>query len=87
MEYQELKFLKKLFQDHSKSIVGRLCKQNELVRDNKNLIPEQKLDILKAFNRELVYESFRDLLNHIKCYNNGHNDVQQYKIYKKPSGQ
>lgn len=86
MEYEELKFLEELFKKHSKSIVGRLCKQNEIIRDKEGLSDEQKLDIVKKFNRELVYESFRDLMNQVKCFSKGQK-FEKYSVYKPPSGQ
>lgn len=72
------KFIKKLLQDKSRSIVGRLCKRIELLDDNAS--EENKSKILKAFVRELIYENFRDLENEIKCYNYGQTYEKQ-KIY------
>jgi len=76
------KFIKKLLQDKSRSIVGRLCKRIELLDDNAS--EENKSKILKAFVRELIYENFRDLENEIKCYNYGQT-YEKHKIFETPS--
>ena len=72
----EEQFLHQLLMSHSRSIVGRLCKQNELIKEDNSLSEAQKLDLLKSFNRELIYETSRDLENQIKCYIRG-------KVYEK----
>lgn len=67
------KFLKILFKDCSRGMVGRLCKQIEILQDKKDLSERQKFNLLKDFNRELVYEEFRNILNQVKVYNKGLN--------------
>jgi len=83
----EEKFLSDLLRDHSKSIVGRLCKQNELISDNISLSNDNDkklvldaLALLKSFNRELIYETSRDFKNQIRCYSKGKN-YEKYKLY------
>lgn len=80
MYYINKKFLKDLFRDFSRSMVGKLCKQNEILQRNKNLSETQKLNLLKDFNRELIYESFRELENNIKFFNEGR-EYKKYPIY------
>lgn len=75
------KFLKKLLRDTSRSIVGRLCKQNEVLQDHEDISDNQKLKILKSFQRELIYEAFRDLENALKIYMQG-KDYEKFKIYR-----
>lgn len=65
------KFLKTIFADYSRAMVGKICKQNEVLASDKSLTKEQALGLLKAFNRELIYESFRDLENQIKAFQTG----------------
>lgn len=83
MEYKDVKFLEKMLKDHSSAIVGRLCSQNELIKAS-SLNVDQKLDTLKAFNRELIYEEFRNILSFVKCYNKGV-EYEKFDVYK-PTG-
>lgn len=77
MEYKfSQEFIQNLLRDSSRSIVGRLCKQVELIDSKIGLSETQKLDILKSFNKELIYESFRELENQLKAYQEG-------KVYTK----
>lgn len=81
MKYQlEELFLKNLLRDYSRAIVGKLCKQAEILETDTSLSREQAIDILKKFNKELIYESFRDLNNHIKTYQSG-KDFIKFNIY------
>ena len=75
------KFIREMFRDTSRSIVGRLCKQNEILQDKNYLSETQKFDILKSFSRELIYEAFRDVENQIKCYSKG-TKYSKYKVFK-----
>jgi len=74
------KFVKTLLSDFSRAMVGRICKQNEVIADNKSLTKEQALSLLKSFNRELIYESFRDLENQIRAFQNG-KQLIKFSIY------
>ena len=66
MEYKfSQEFIQTLLRDYSRAIVGRLCKQVELLTAKSDLSEKQKLDLLKSFNRELIYEHFRDLENQL----------------------
>ena len=89
MEYNiDKDFLKDLLKNYSRSMVGKLCKQNESLQDSlKGLDKEtqdiliEKLEIIKNFNRELVYQSFRDLNGHFKCYSDGR-EYEKFKLFK-----
>lgn len=80
------KDLSKLFHDSSVAIVGRLCKNIEaLQRDlDKNSVEFKYLSHVKELHRETIYQSFRDLRNEIKAYNNG---IKFRKFTLKPSNQ
>lgn len=81
MDRETEKFIKELFRDHARKVVGRLCRQNELVQERTDLSSNQKLSLLKSFNKELVYEETRDLENNLKAYSKGI-ELINYKIYK-----
>ena len=81
MDNMEIKFIEKLLESQSRALVGRLCKQNEVLQSNSSININQKMVILKDLSKDLVYETFRDLLNNIKYYNLGLK-YQKYKIYK-----
>lgn len=70
------KYLSDILRDHSKSIVGKLCKRIEVL-DTEELTEKQKLSVLKTFQRELIYESFRDLKTIIKTHADG---LKYYKF-------
>lgn len=73
-------FIKNLCRDNSRKIVGRICKQIEILQEKDDLSEEQKLSLLKAFNKELIYEEFRDLRNAIIFYSEGR-DYKKIPIY------
>ena len=81
----EKDFIKSICRDQNRSIVGRLCKQIEILQDKKDLTEEQKLSLLKAFNKELIYESFRDLRNNLIFHSEGRK-YKKISIYN-PSNQ
>ena len=81
MYYIDKKFLRDLLKDQSRAMVGKLCNQNEILQKDKDISGDKKLELLKSFNKELIYQSFRDIENYIKCYNNG-KYYEKYKIYK-----
>ena len=66
-------FVKNVCRDQSRTLVGRICKQIEILQSQPNLSIETKktLDLLKALNKELVYEEFRDVKNAIVFYLEG----------------
>lgn len=76
--------LKNLLADYSRAIVGRICKQNEIITSNDSLSKDQALSLLKSFNRELIYESFRDLENQLKVNQTG-KQLVKFSIYNTPT--
>lgn len=73
-------FLKDIIKEVSRDLVKEICDQNELLASKKDLSESQKLDLLKSFNRETVYKSFRDLELHIKFHTEGRL-YKKYNIY------
>jgi len=78
------KFLKELLADYSRAIVGRICKQIELLEKNQTVTKEQFSELTKVFNKELIYQSFRDLESHLKAYQAGKKFVK-FQIYNTPT--
>lgn len=76
------KFLSTTLNAHSRSLVGRLCKQNEILSARPDLSETQKLSLLKDFSKELIYEEIRNLENQIKAFAEG---KEFFKIYKPPT--
>jgi len=74
------KFIKDLLKDYARTMVCRLCKQVETLEVQKDLIEVQKLNILKSFHRESIYETFRDLEKQIKSYQIGQT-FTKFKVY------
>ena len=71
---KELKqFVKKLCKDESRTLVGRLCKQVEVLQNQPNLSDETKqtLNLHKSLLKEVIYENYRDLKNNIVFYLEG----------------
>jgi len=66
-------FLKKLCQDQSRSLVGKACKQIEVLQAQPTLSKEAKdvLNLQKALIKELIYEEFRTLKNTVIAYSEG----------------
>jgi len=73
MEKDLKEFIKKLCTEQSRTLVGRVCKQIEVLQAQSNLSKETKqtLDLLKSLNKELIYEQFRDLKNSVIFYSEG----------------
>lgn len=71
MDNEYKQFLKKLVKEHGSAIVGRILSQIDLIKERKDLSSDQKLDILKSFNREMIYEELRDFRNAIIYYSEG----------------
>lgn len=78
-------FVKQLFINRSGDLVGKLCKQIEVLQAQPNLSKETKeiLSILKGFKKELIYEHFRDTQNAIVFYLEGRS-YTKYPIYTPP---
>jgi hypothetical protein len=75
-------FVKDICLTQSKSLVGKICKQIEVLQAQPNLSNETKqtLDLLKSLNKELIYEQFRDLKNGIVFYAEGR-EYTKYPIF------
>lgn len=73
-------YIENLFKDHSKTIVGRLCKNIELIEKRTDLTETQKLGLIKDFNKELIYQEFRNLQSQIKSFFQGR-EFGEFKIY------
>lgn len=68
MEYKiTQEILEKILSKNSRSLVGILCKRVEVLEENKKLSP----DLYKSLAKELIYESFRNVLNQIETFNLG----------------
>jgi hypothetical protein len=82
MDKKLKEFINKLCKDQSRTLVGRICKQIEILQDQPNLSIETKqtLDLLKSLNKELIYEEFRDLKNAVVFYSEGR-EYEKYPIY------
>lgn len=78
----DAKFFSNALNLHARTLVGKFCKQNELISSKKDLTETQKLQILKDFGKELVYEEIRSLENQIKAFSEG---KEYAKIYKPPT--
>lgn len=61
------------------SVVGRLCKRNELLASRKDLTEIQKLSLLKEFSKEVIYEEVRNLESQIRAFSEG---KEYSKVYK-----
>lgn len=73
-------FTKKVCTDQARAVVGRVLNQYDILKNDKSLTDKQRFDALKAFNRELVYEQFRDLRNALIFYKEGR-DYSKLNIY------
>ncbi len=74
--------LNTLLADASRTIVGKLCKQAEILEASSiNEETKEKLRLLKAFNRELIYEEFRAINKSIYLVSG----LKEYKLYKAPT--
>jgi len=75
-------FIKNVCVKQSRTLVGRICKQIEILQAQPNLSIETKqtLDLLKSLNKEMIYEEYRDLQNAIVFYFEGR-EYKKYPIY------
>lgn len=66
-------FISNICRDQSRSLVGKACKQIEVLQTQPNLSNESKelLNLQKALLKELIYEEFRTLKNSIIFYSEG----------------
>lgn len=66
-------FNKELFRKNSRKLVGRLCKNIEVLQNQPNCDKQVKdfLELQKSLLKEIVYEEFRDLRNAITFYLEG----------------
>lgn len=76
-------FIKNLCRDQSRTLVGRICKQIEILQSqpNTSIETKQTLNLLKSLNKELIYEEIRDLRNAIIFYSEGRN-YNKIPIYR-----
>ena len=65
------KFIQDLLRDYSRAIVGKLCSQAEILEKDISLSKDQAINLLKQFNRELIYQSFRDIDGSLKAFQRG----------------
>ena len=65
------KFIQDLLRDYSRAIVGKLCSQAEILEKDISLSKDQAINLLKQFNRELIYQSFRDMDGSLKAFQRG----------------
>ncbi len=76
---QELnKFLKKQCITQAGVLVGRICKQIEVMIDQKTTSQETKeaLALLKDLQKESIYQEFRDLREAVIFYTEGREHVK-----------
>ena len=76
-------FIKNICRDQSRSLVGKACKQIEVLQKQPNLSKESKqiLDLQKSLLKELIYEEFRTTRNAIIFYSEGR-EYTKLSIYK-----
>lgn len=80
MSYKQEKLIKDILRDFSRTLVGRTCKQNEIIQQRNDLSADQKLSLLKALNKELIYEECRGLENLLKAHSKGI-QLEKFKVY------
>jgi hypothetical protein len=68
-----LDYLQEVSSFESQKLVGKICKRFEIIQDR---------DILKKECRELIYESFRDLIEIFDSYGKGV-ETSYFKFIKK----
>lgn len=74
--------LNTLLSDASRTIVGKLCKQAEILEaSSNNEETKEKLRLLKAFNKELIYEEFRTINNNLRTVSG----LKEFNLYKAPT--
>ena len=75
-------FVKNLCRDNSRKMVGRVCKNIEILQEQPKCTKETKelLELQKSLIKEIIYEEYRDLRNAIIFYNEGRS-YSKLKIY------
>ena len=75
-------FIKNLYKEQSRSLVGKACKQIEVLQEQSNCseITKQTLGLQKALLKELIYEEFRTIRNAVIFYSEGR-EYQKIPIY------
>ena len=66
-------FIKNVCRDQSRALVGKACKQIEVLQKQSDMSKEtqQILELQKALLKELIYEEFRTTRNAIIFYSEG----------------
>lgn len=66
-------FIKQLCKEQSRSLVGKACKQIEVLQEQSNCSQETKqiLGLQKSLLKELIYEEFRTIRNSVIFYSEG----------------
>lgn len=66
-------FVKNVCRDQSRALVGKACKQIEVLQERPNISKETKetLGLQKSLLKELIYEEFRTVRNAIIFYSEG----------------
>ncbi len=66
-------FIKNLCKEQSRSLVGKACKQIEVLQEQPNCSEQTKqiLGLQKALLKELIYEEFRTIRNAVIFYSEG----------------
>lgn len=73
------KFIHELFQEKHKAISGSLCRRVEDF-EKAGLISHNDAELLKGQLKNVVWESYRDLENNIRFFNEGR-ILKTYPIY------
>jgi len=81
-------FIKNLCKEQSRCLVGKVCKQIEVLQEQETCSADTKqvLNLQKALLKELIYEEFRTLRNAVIFYNEGR-EYNQLPIYTDPTKQ
>ena len=66
-------YLDQVLAFESSKLVGKCMKRFEIIapEDDSNLVLQSLIKLLKKEMKELIYESFRDLLDIMKAYDKG----------------
>ena len=75
-------FLKKICKDQASTLVGRICKQIEVLIAQESISEETKktLELLKSLQKEYIYQEFRDLREAVIFYTEGR-EYKKIPIY------
>jgi len=82
MDKATKEFIKRICKDQSRSLVGKACKQIEVLQEQPNIseVTKNVLGLQKALLKELIYEEFRTLRNTIVFYAEGR-EYKEFPIY------